>query len=469
MEANCSHSNLLVQNFSNFKKSGPPARIMYYENGSWCDFDAGVADTLRIGFSGGVAVVEAAVDGVRCLVDFYRMVQIRLDGGDQRSVAWIDVNGNCFFPKCSIDSDGAFNVVFNSEENEIECLGINGNREVNGNEIESPKVGGNGEFKAAEVKIEHLNVDVDGAVNAGNEIESPKVRLVEKLLEGSSSNFELARWSRVRVLSETETAYSTVKKLFLSGVRVSDPGVTLTSIHQVVRSRPLDQARFEVFQKQMEVMKVYGGGANTTYGWHGASEKGVEVILNHGFSEVSKCGGYGVGVYFSPVANASAMLSEGDSNGEKHVILCRVLLGKCEKVEAGSQQMYPSSVEFDTGVDNLKNPKWFVVWGANVNTHIIPRFVVSYRPSNSSLGQLRGPQIVRSLPEMCPLVVEKLISKLSASLPSSRVQEIQGLCSAYKEGKMAKHSFLKHLRSIAGNERLLWAFRELRSSLNDTG
>lgn len=80
----------------------------------------------------------------------------------------------------------------------------------------------------------------------------------------------------------------------------------------------------------------------------------------------------------------SAMLSEIDENGEKHVILCRVLLGKCEKVEAGSQQMYPSSVEYDTGVDDLKNPKWYIVWHAKMNTHILPECVVSYRPVNTS-------------------------------------------------------------------------------------
>lgn len=76
------------------------------------------------------------------------------------------------------------------------------------------------------------------------------------------------------------------------------------------------------------------------------------------------------------------MLSEIDENGEKHVILCRVILGKCEKVEAGSQQYYPSSVEYDTGVDDLNNPRWYTVWHCNMNTHIVPECVVSYRPVN---------------------------------------------------------------------------------------
>lgn len=78
------------------------------------------------------------------------------------------------------------------------------------------------------------------------------------------------------------------------------------------------------------------------------------------------------------------MMSEIDENGEKHVILCRVILGKCEKVEAGSLQSYPSSVEYDTGVDDLNNPRWYTVWHGNMNTHILPECVVSYRPVNKN-------------------------------------------------------------------------------------
>lgn len=81
------------------------------------------------------------------------------------------------------------------------------------------------------------------------------------------------------------------------------------------------------------------------------------------------------------------MLSEVDENGEKHVILCRVILGRCEKVEAGSQQLYPSSVDFDTAVDDVNNPRWHVVWCANMNTHILPECVVSYKASSHLTGK----------------------------------------------------------------------------------
>lgn len=73
------------------------------------------------------------------------------------------------------------------------------------------------------------------------------------------------------------------------------------------------------------------------------------------------------------------MLSDVDGHGEKHVLLCRVILGNCEIIEPGSQQQYPSSNIFDSGVDDIKYSKCYVVWSDHMNTHIIPECVVSYK------------------------------------------------------------------------------------------
>ena len=70
---------------------------------------------------------------------------------------------------------------------------------------------------------------------------------------------------------------------------------------------------------------------------------------------------------------------EVSDDDEKHLILCAVILGNVEKVIADSRQRYPSSAEFDTGADDLKNPKWYLVWPTNVSRHILPECVVSYK------------------------------------------------------------------------------------------
>ena len=80
----------------------------------------------------------------------------------------------------------------------------------------------------------------------------------------------------------------------------------------------------------------------------------------------------------------SAMTSEADDNGEKHILLCRVILGTVAMVEAGP---LPSTVNFDTGVDNIENPTWYVVKWANMSTHILPQCVVSYKSSHNASGK----------------------------------------------------------------------------------
>lgn len=81
------------------------------------------------------------------------------------------------------------------------------------------------------------------------------------------------------------------------------------------------------------------------------------------------------------------MKSELDENGEKHVILCRLTLGNVEKMEPDSKQSHPSGVNYDTGVDDPENPKWYVTWSSNMSTHVLPEFVVSFKPSDPAQGE----------------------------------------------------------------------------------
>lgn len=74
----------------------------------------------------------------------------------------------------------------------------------------------------------------------------------------------------------------------------------------------------------------------------------------------------------------SVLSSEVDANGLRHILLCRVILGKTEEICAGSEQSQPSSEEFDTGVDNLDEPKKYIVWSCYMNSHILPIFVISF-------------------------------------------------------------------------------------------
>lgn len=68
-----------------------------------------------------------------------------------------------------------------------------------------------------------------------------------------------------------------------------------------------------------------------------------------------------------------------DDDGIRHVLLCRVVLGRPEVIHPGSDQSQPSCDEFDSGIDTLSSPKKYIVWGNHMNTHILPEFVVSFK------------------------------------------------------------------------------------------
>ena len=56
-------------------------------------------------------------------------------------------------------------------------------------------------------------------------------------------------------------------------------------------------------------------------------------------------------------------------------------MGNMEPVHPGSRQCHPSSEDFDSGVDDLLNPKHYIIWDMNMNTHIHPEYVVSFKVS----------------------------------------------------------------------------------------
>lgn len=54
-------------------------------------------------------------------------------------------------------------------------------------------------------------------------------------------------------------------------------------------------------------------------------------------------------------------------------------MGRMEAIPLGSKQCYPSSNDFDSGTDNLEHPKHYIIWNMNMNTHIYPEFIVSFK------------------------------------------------------------------------------------------
>ncbi|XP_023537456.1 probable inactive poly [ADP-ribose] polymerase SRO3 [Cucurbita pepo subsp. pepo] len=440
--SSCNHlsdsSQSLIQNYSNFKASGLPSRFMFYQDRLWVDFDTRVIGILRAGFSDRNPAIELEIDGSTYLFDMYRMLQIDLETGRQRSVAWIDENGKCFFPKVFIgdESEGNTRSLSNPKiEIEIKIDGKSGKRKR----------------EAMEMKEE------ENEVSSSNEHVEVKPLKIPRVVANDS---EAHVWPKAKALSEGDSAYTLVSNFFLPSMKKVDPSSAITSIHQCTRTGPLEKARLDVFQKQNEITTAARGVSNMVYAWYGASATSLAGILAHGFGEplqVPAADTHGIGVYLSPLGlpHLCSTLSEADEDGIKHMVLCRVILGNVEKVEAGSQQSHPSSTEFDTGVDDPTCPKRYIVWCSNMNRHILPEYIVSFRSNYRLPGKLG-----ESTDTKYSLV--KLLSKMKNSLPTSKVQEVATLFQTFKAGKLGKDVLVKRLRSIAGDDMLLSLIREIR-------
>lgn len=67
------------------------------------------------------------------------------------------------------------------------------------------------------------------------------------------------------------------------------------------------------------------------------------------------------------------------------MLLCRVILGNTEIIEASSKQFQPTCQDFDSGVDNYLAPKTYIIWPSYMNSHILPNFLVSFSCTPSYL------------------------------------------------------------------------------------
>ncbi|VFQ99028.1 unnamed protein product [Cuscuta campestris] len=456
----CCHRRLLFQNYLNFKRSCEPARFMRYENGSWVDTETGVLEAVKSGFVRGISVVEAEIGVSKCLFDLHRMIEIDLGTGNFRSIAWIDVKGACFFPKSSVSCYNCEKDSVDLDENSSEsrnwvCPKLEIAIEITGNFLKSAKNSNDNEVGSNKRKRE------------SNEPE------MEDTFEGSSSNFQAKgehveesefvspRWPKTRMLGEQEKGHQIVRNLFAQGLAVVEPGAAITAIHRVLRG-PLEKDQCDAFYREADLVREARGNPNVVLAWFGTTTEGVERIMSHGIG-AHGTGTLGVALYLSPARSPrmSAMMAQVDENGEKHIILCRVILGKCEKIEAGSLHWSHSRIDFDTGVDDLKEPQWYGVFSANANTRVIPEFVLSYRPAKGVPGEITS-AYMKCAPNDARGFYVKLITKLRSTLPPPKLHELQTLYCSWKDGKLGKDGFMRELGSVIGGEKLRSIIQEIR-------
>ncbi|XP_010245245.1 PREDICTED: inactive poly [ADP-ribose] polymerase RCD1-like isoform X2 [Nelumbo nucifera] len=394
----------LLKNYSNFMKSGPIQRLMFYQNDEWTDFPVELLALIREDFQRKKVAIEVEFNDHHSLMDFFHMIEVDLKTGVQKPIAWIDEAGNCLFPEL-LSGDMEVNANFQPDlENEQRILyqEPNGTRElklqleieITGADslgLEEGTEESNTHVKRLKVEekpvIRHYELEQHDSSDAKSEAKIERFGENKQLVEISPSQ------NPVYEAMHGELSNDIVQHTFLMGMGSMIDAKDVLEVYHC--SSSISQVRFELFQKQLEITKKYRGEANVRFAWLASSREAVSRIMVHGIgiNGLPKHKPvYGIGVHLSSANYSliSANYCDVDENGVQHMMFCRVIMGNMELVHPGSEQFHPSSENFDNGVDDLENPSQYTVWSMNANTHIYPEYVVCFRMPPSVKGHAVG-------------------------------------------------------------------------------
>ncbi|CAL9087814.1 unnamed protein product [Musa acuminata var. zebrina] len=265
------------------------------------------------------------------LVDLLCMVMSNSNAKKHAYVAWMDEAYRCFFP----------------------CLSFDG-----GADEPSELVSGVVKPQAYSVPAPQMVTEV--IVGDGNGPPAPEAKILN--------------------LQRNSKSFAFMEKLFLSGMPSFVNPENVLCIYEYVPKDTDAQVQYQAFESQLRSTREKRGNANVKYAWFGSTTQEILRILTYGFgSAVAPTVGaaFGSGIYLTPYHRSfsSVNLCSVDGNGVQCMLLCQVILGNLEQVRPGSRQNSPSSDDYDSGVDDRKDPRCFVVWATHANTRVHPRSV----------------------------------------------------------------------------------------------
>ncbi|KAI9074534.1 hypothetical protein K1719_043533 [Acacia pycnantha] len=270
-------------------------------------------------------------------------------------------------------------------------------------------------------------------------------------------------------LGEGDTVHDLIQRRFVLSLGLLGAQTDVVAIHKSACSSVMSQARVQSFQLYLQAMqKSRNGNANLKYAWYGTSgRQEVEEITSHGFGHCGKAQNnnnnnklYGCGLYLSPDDSPldSVKSCAVDKDGLRHLLLCRVILGRTELVHPGSEQCHPSSEDYDSGVDNLSAPTKYVIWCSRMNTHVLPEYVISFRIPQGSVKN-EEPSRRPSSPWM---PFPTLISVLSKFLPAADIALLSKYHKDHRANKISRHDLIQKVRQIAGDKLLIGVIKSFR-------
>ncbi|KAH7282871.1 hypothetical protein KP509_35G050900 [Ceratopteris richardii] len=406
-----------------YEESSALARVMFYEKGQWKDFFPETLLALMAAFQARCTVVEFTLRGNRYVVSFIRMCQINLATGFCRSISWIDDTGRRFIPSRCIE--GHLRTFMHTDSIAAACStdhfphyadGVSNNTgqqeavsNLKGAPVAKERVS---ESTSDVVRCEHDKLDrrssalsstesysIDSEASSSYSSETSSTVSSsdsESEVTSSSSHAYVGRsfsqvppefpllQDKLLALNPTEAEFDEVKKKFLAGLSPLAKHTTITGISRNLHCSISAKVQYQAFSQQKSALEALRGDANVRYAWYGTSKQGISSLVLHGFGQPRTLMDrpmYGVGVYLAPekFPYKGLVYSDVDEDGQQHMVLCRVIMGTMEQVPRGSTQFHPSNEKYDSGVDNIENPKHYVVWSTHMNTHILMDYVISFK------------------------------------------------------------------------------------------
>ncbi|XP_061366833.1 probable inactive poly [ADP-ribose] polymerase SRO5 [Gastrolobium bilobum] len=250
-----------------------------------------------------------------------------------------------------------------------------------------------------------------------------------------------------------------IRRRFVRGLGSLGLKTEVVAIHKNACSTVMAQARVQSFQIfARAVARLRDGNANVKHAWYGASgTEEIADIIQHGFGPLNN-NRLRLSPDNSPLESVKS--SVVDKEGLRHLLLCRVILGRTELVPRGSQQCHPSSEEYDSGVDSVSAPKEYIIWSNRINTHVLPEYVLSFR-----LPSFKGDvEIEKPLRPSSPwMPFPTLMSVLSKILPQRDIALISKFQKDYREKKISRHELIQKVRLIAGDKLLVGVIKSFRA------
>uniref|UniRef100_A0A7N0UYD6 Inactive poly [ADP-ribose] polymerase RCD1-like n=1 Tax=Kalanchoe fedtschenkoi TaxID=63787 RepID=A0A7N0UYD6_KALFE len=403
-----------LKNYAKFMKSGPLSRLLYHQDGEWVDFPNEVTELVRKKFQMKHAVVDVELEDSRFILDVMYMRKLDFQTGLQKPIAWIDDAGSYFFPEIygeddetqelrqcgSVDKSTTQDIKLHLQ---IEFSGVNDDKvDENVDELRAFK-----KTRVGESLNDYHNINENESNDSYNDTENNDSEsgnaVADNIKDGSYANLD-RRIPKIAGSASTEVNFvhndvdfNEVSSLFIAGMG----NFSCASVVEIKRCfGKLMQNRLKLFEKQVELTEKSRGSSNVQYAWLPCSKKDESSFMTYGLrlDGLPSIASYGHGVHLSSkkYAYASVKNCDDDENGVRRMLLCRVILGNIEPVHFGLDQFCPSSDQFDTGVDNILEPRTYVVWEVNALTHIYPEYVVSFKlPSIPEVGAF-GAQVRKS-------------------------------------------------------------------------